>query len=305
MATVPTIYVLCGLPGSGKSEFAKKLSEESGAIIHSSDSIRAEVYGDENDQAHNNEVFNILHKRIKENLLAGRSVIYDATNINKKRRICYLNTLKNIPCIKTCVVIATSYEKCLSNVQARKRKLPREVLFKKYVSWQPPHISEGWDSIAIYYPWPEAPKKYNISSLLSYNQNNSHHSLSLGHHLIETCIQLNLKYPSQNDCNLNSAALLHDIGKPFTRIEKNSKGICDGETHYYNHNCVGAYDSMFYKHPDETADTILDIANLIYYHMHPYSSWKSDKVMERDRKLLGEEVFERVMKLHVADMAAH
>ena len=78
--------MMVGLPGSGKSTYAKQLSEETNAVICSSDTIREELYGDENSQDNNDEVFKILHSRIKENLKNGKNVIYDATNINSKRR---------------------------------------------------------------------------------------------------------------------------------------------------------------------------------------------------------------------------
>ena len=36
----PNVYIMVGVPGSGKSTVAKELSEQNGAIILSSDSIR-------------------------------------------------------------------------------------------------------------------------------------------------------------------------------------------------------------------------------------------------------------------------
>ena len=79
------LVMLVGLPGSGKSTYAGKLKKE-GVIIHSSDRVREEL-GDVNDQSKNEEVFRILHKRIKDDLKSGKSVAYDATNLNRKRRI--------------------------------------------------------------------------------------------------------------------------------------------------------------------------------------------------------------------------
>ena len=42
------------------------------------------------------------------------------------------------------------------------------------------------------------------------------------------------------------AALLHDQGKIMTKSRINSKGEDDGNCHYYQHHCVGAYNSIFY-----------------------------------------------------------
>ena len=45
----PTFIMMVGLPYSGKSYYAEKLSKEYGAVIHSSDAIRAEILGDVQD----------------------------------------------------------------------------------------------------------------------------------------------------------------------------------------------------------------------------------------------------------------
>lgn len=87
---IPTFVMMVGLPASGKSTYAKELAEEMKAVICSSDAIRKELYDDENSQNNNEEVFKLLHSRIKECLREGKNVIYDATNINSKRRRAFL-----------------------------------------------------------------------------------------------------------------------------------------------------------------------------------------------------------------------
>lgn len=103
---IPIFTMLVGLPASGKSTYAEKLSKETDAIICSSDKIREEICGDINSQDKNDEVFMTLHKRIKDHLRNGDSVIYDACNISSKRRTAFLRELKNIPCHKHCIIIA-------------------------------------------------------------------------------------------------------------------------------------------------------------------------------------------------------
>ena len=70
----PIFIMMVGLVGSGKSTYAKQLSDDINAIICNSDAIREELCGDENSQDNNDEVFKILHSRIKEHLkrLLGR-----------------------------------------------------------------------------------------------------------------------------------------------------------------------------------------------------------------------------------------
>lgn len=70
--------------------------------MHSSDKLREEMYGDNYDDADNSKVFEELHRRILEDLKM-HSVIYDATNLVKKRRVHFL---KGVPkhVYKTCIM---------------------------------------------------------------------------------------------------------------------------------------------------------------------------------------------------------
>lgn len=306
----PTLTLLIGLPGSGKTTNAAEKS----AVVHSSDALRQELYGDVNCQDNNADLFSILHGRIKQDLLDGKDVIYDACSINKKRRTAFLAELKHIPCYKKCVVFATTYETCLKNNANRERKVPEDVIKRMYMHWCPPDYSEGFDEISIEYNYGDNASrlKYTQEYLFApgcgidvFDQENSHHNLTLGEHCRMAEQYIWKHYPTEP--LLQIAALYHDNGKVFTKTRLNMKGEDDGQCHYYQHHCVGAYDFLFY------ADTMgLDeksaiyISNLIYFHMHPYTSWRnSEKAMRKAVKAMGEKLFEDVMKLHEADVAAH
>ena len=85
------LVLMIGIAGSGKSTIAKTLKETYNrvdgqqSVIVSSDAIRAEILGSENDQTANDNVFAEVRKRINNNL-SKRTVIVDATNINIKSR---------------------------------------------------------------------------------------------------------------------------------------------------------------------------------------------------------------------------
>lgn len=323
METKPlgVLLMMCGLPGSGKSVYAEKrnkinLSGES--KIFSSDALRKEMFGDENEQGTPKEkekLFVELHKRIKTWLSEGKIAIYDATNLNKRRRIAFLKEVNEICRYKECIFMAAPYEFCLENNKKRDRVVPEKVIKKMYMNFQPPHVSEGWDRIEVIFNEGIGAEDYisNVSNKLkvieNFDQCNQHHALTLDKHMIKTYEYLKGTCP--DDSRLQVAGLFHDIGKPFTQTKFNSKGEDDGNCHYYQHHCVGAYDVFFQgyrksKHYIISNESLLDISNLIFYHMHPYLSWKqSEKAKEKDRKLLGNEFFERVMKLHEADVAAH
>lgn len=74
----PTLYIMCGLSGSGKSTIATQIANENpSTVIVSSDAIREELTGNENDQSKNEDVFKIFHKRIREYLIKEINVIAD------------------------------------------------------------------------------------------------------------------------------------------------------------------------------------------------------------------------------------
>lgn len=300
----PIFTMMCGLPGSGKSYFTSELSKTNGSIVYSSDKIREELYGDENSQDNNEEVFKVLHKRIKDSLRNGNSVIYDATNINSKRRRAFVFEMKNINCWKVCAIVATPYEECIENNNNRDRTVPEEVIRRMYMNWNTPYWFEGWDNIIIkfnsqYISLKKTPSDF-INNAYHFNQENPHHTMTLGEHCESVASKL-------YDSTLIFAGMLHDCGKPFTKTFTNCKGEKTEIAHYYNHQNVGAYKSLFYEYPP-TFDPI-EVSILVNLHMQPYF-WEKDKengnkTKVKFKKLWGEDLFNNVMKLHEADVNAH
>lgn len=321
----PFLIMMCGLPGSGKSLFAENsVFVTSGArqykpIIHSSDGLRKELYGDESIQGDANKVFNELHKRIKNDLINGNDIIYDATCIKKKQRIQFLKELKNISCIPVCICMATEYSLCLYNNNNRIRKVPIDVIKRMQMNWQPPHYNEGFKQITYIFSYLDDDcnivhsnkiERYNLNTFFDkanvFNQENHHHNLTLGKH----CEKAGEKIQETNPNNfwLLIATLLHDNGKLFTKTKTNARGIEDGDCHYYQHHCVGAYNVMFYLHSFSGVkeEEIAYVTNLIYYHMHPYNEWRnSERVHNRDKNLLGDKLYSDIQLLHEADLFAH
>lgn len=316
---IPVLFTLVGLPGSGKSELAKNITyDKQSPVIHSSDELRKELYGDYECSDKNSELFAELHKRIKADLRAGKSVIYDATNLRKNNRIAFNQELKKIDCYKVCVCLMTPYEECIKRNNARFRKVPVSVIERMYKHWSPPALDEGYDDIILIYSYGDTePSKYELINFfygdidaVYIDQKNKHHSLTIGDHCLTSARYMIKKYwedVTNDGIDLVFAALLHDIGKPFTKSFKNYKGEIDGDCHYYNHENCGAYDSMFYtKQTGLSLKNIISVSNLIYYHMMPFTSFKqSERSMRRVRKQIGEVQFSKLCKLHEADLAAH
>ena len=295
---------MCGLPGSGKSYQAQKLAEQYNANIHSSDAIREELLGDINSQDANGVVFTTLHNRVKEDLRNGKNCIYDACNISYKRRMAFLQELKKIHCEKICVLIATPYEECLKNNASRERHVPEYIIERMYRQFDIPWYYEGWDRIELFYRFGYQlyygpPYKFYLD-VLNFNQDNQHHALTLGAHCGGVCESLD-----KEKIELVYAGLLHDCGKPFCKTFTNSKGETTEQAHYYNHEHIGSYNSLFYDFGNDVNH--LNVAILIRWHMQPYF-WEKDnnkKQQNKYQKLWGKPLYIDIMKLHLADQNAH
>jgi predicted kinase len=300
----PKFIMMCGLVASGKSFKAAELAKEYNATIFSSDELREEMFGDVNCQEHNQELFVELHRRIKDCLQSGNSAIMDATNLNYKKRMSFLAELKNIPCEKICFFVATPYEECLRRNANRDRKVPEHVIKRMYYSIDIPWYYEGWDNIEVEYA-DGSEKSFGwafdwVESVMDYNQDNPHHTLTLGQH----CKQAK-KWIDNNlgTTQLRYAALLHDCGKTKTKTFVNSKGETTNVAHYYSHERTGSYDSLFYEIPTYN----LYVAVIIRWHMQPYFWEKdnNDKLRNKYRKLWGEDLYKDILKLHEADKFSH
>ncbi len=90
----PIAHFLIGVPGSGKSTFAKFLSQQENCEIISTDNIRAELYGDPSIQGEWKQIETEAIKRIYTAFKIGKSIIYDATNFKRANRLDFLQKVK-------------------------------------------------------------------------------------------------------------------------------------------------------------------------------------------------------------------
>lgn len=305
--------MMIGIVASGKSTYAKLLASKENAILLSSDQLRVELYNDINNIEHNDVIFETIHKRTKEYLRQGKNVIMDATNLSYKRRKAFLDELKKINCIKECYLMATPYELCLQQNKLRDRYVPEFVIKQMYKSICVPQHFEGWDKIHIIYNTEDI--KFDFFKLFDnldcIDQDNPYHTLTIGCHcnkcrdiLVDILRDNNISVYSKEGINLLMAAQLHDIGKQFTKQFKNSKGEDTDIAHYYNHQLVSAYDSLFYlRELKYEQEDILNIIKYIAFHMQPYFI-KTEKSRNKFIKLVGQDFYDKLMLLNQADKLA-
>jgi energy-coupling factor transporter ATP-binding protein EcfA2 len=95
MVTPPLrCHLLIGPPASGKSTLAAVLAQRTGAIVLSTDAIRAELHGDAAVQGPWSKIEALFHQRLKDAVAAGLPVILDGTHSQRPWRLAILQVLK-------------------------------------------------------------------------------------------------------------------------------------------------------------------------------------------------------------------
>ena len=291
--TRPKLIILCGIPGSGKSTYAKNYIERNCNTVHlSSDAIRKELYGDENIQGNPGEVFALMQKRAVETLNDGYDVIYDCTNITRKDRAGIINACPKFAKIE-CRIIWAPIEVCIERDAKRERTVGKEVIDRMLKRFQAPYCDEGIDDIMVILPDDFNKMQYTntLLKLMEIPHDNPHHTLNIFDHCLEADKYI-IKKTGEYSNNSGFAAIFHDIGKPYVKAFVDSKGSPCEYAHYYQHQCVGAWISYGLEH------TTPYIVWLISTHMDPFLNTKYYKnlplYLKRDIDLL-----------HEADLAAH
>lgn len=311
---MPELILIIGLPGSGKSTWVKNKYDyarlfQGGVTILSSDQVRKELFGDENDQTHNEEVFQYIKETTVNKLEKGQKVIIDATNISRKSRKSItdyveqqLSGFYEYGFIRF-IVIATPYYKCLENNRKRSRQVPEHVIERMYKQFEFPTYLETVHQIDIVYPFTIDKEFYGIQHpyerLLDFSHDTPYHQLSIGQHMERTYEIMKIM---SDDKVLLKAAELHDIGKPFCKqyIEEENRA------QYLNHANVGSYEAMFYaKCLKFNEEETYQLINLIQFHMRAHDCVDNEKATEKLKMLIGEKLYYKLQLLRIADKEAH
>jgi predicted kinase len=83
----PPLVMVCGLPGTGKSYFCRRLLERLDAVRVESDSLRKALFPHPTYTAEESAyLFSLIHQLVDELLSRGIPVVYDATNLAEGHR---------------------------------------------------------------------------------------------------------------------------------------------------------------------------------------------------------------------------
>ena len=309
---MPICRIMIGLPASGKDTYCNEL-RPLGWVINSSDDIRAELYGDANDQTHNGEIFNTMFRRTVAALSNNMDVVYNATNLSAKRRAGLITTLKTCKAVPVdtkyeAIVMATPYEECIKRNFVRERVVPAYVMSSMLKRFQMPAKWEGFDEIKVY----GNDNPNNVKELLKIrslcdrtNHDNHNHTLTVGHHMRKAHKLYNEIEVSKN-YSVSQAILYHDIAKPYCKTFLNSHGEPTDEAHYYGHEYASAYIFLslaavaningILRPCDELT------VHLIQNHMAYFGG---ETALNKIRERYGEDFVKKLDIVHKFDLLAH
>lgn len=148
------VTIMVGIPGSGKTTYAQEHFYNTTLV--SSDEIRKELYGDISIQGDPKKVFNIVYKRIEDEIKKGNDVVFDATNTTFYRR----NLVSKFRIMGAesvnAVYMNTPFYICLErnkNRTDRSEPVPREIMEKMFANMlRTEHnliAADGFDTVLI------------------------------------------------------------------------------------------------------------------------------------------------------------
>ena len=167
-----TFYMLMGIPASGKTTWSKYLN---GTIVNS-DVLRKEIFGEYGlmyteefieDEMKNKDtsnlsdkeldllkkkvaskkIFSLVDQKTIELLEKGISVIYDATNLQRKNRINILSKVRELNIHTVGIFMDTPIDVCIVRNSKREYPVPDEVIYSMYNHMNRPYTGEGFDEL--------------------------------------------------------------------------------------------------------------------------------------------------------------
>jgi predicted kinase len=136
------IYLPVGIPGCGKSTLLATLP----VWVVSTDTIREDLTGDENDQSRNDEVFSLLHMHVRGNAQKTHMAV-DATNLEARSRREIREAAGGVPIH---VLLFDNAEQAIVRNLSRARRVPDYIMIKMIDKLERAKMEiprEGWASV--------------------------------------------------------------------------------------------------------------------------------------------------------------
>ena len=135
------VWLLAGIPGSGKSTWARRQIAKKGGVHCSRDEIRFSLLKDGEDYfAHEDDVVRLWTEKVRQAILNPdvEDVYIDATHLTEKSRAKVINSLPTSDYTITTVFFDIPLDICLERNALRTGRayVPRSVIRRMYVSFE-------------------------------------------------------------------------------------------------------------------------------------------------------------------------
>lgn len=138
---MPTLYIMVGIPGAGKTTYAK--NELSHAVYIGADALREKLYGKELTLRGYRRIHRLMLRYAKSYLKKGRDVVIDCANISLRARKQYQKILSEKDKL-IAVYIRSTLKQALANNQKRSRHVPAFGILFMHLRFKQPHKTEGF-----------------------------------------------------------------------------------------------------------------------------------------------------------------
>lgn len=302
-----TLDFLIGLPASGKSTYAKIKEKENGAIVLSSDRIRKELNITTYTKEDNNNVFNVLHERLFNELQKENAyVIYDAINLSKKRHEILKEIRKrNKDVYINYIFFVASIPKCVERDTLRENMVGRNTIIKLAKSFTGFYLDKmyGLYDRIIFRHIDQILLSNEVYQAMYLEHDNVYHTNTVYKHINQ--VRRRIK-KINNTHILDLTAFYHDLGKIYTKVFKNAKGEKTKNAHFYRHEKVSSY--IFTTQAYDNVLTLIDsefdftfyVQALIEKHMGNPNSRKN-KILDDYFKKYGYSFIKDLTIFHEAD----
>ena len=331
------VYLMMGLPGLGKSTYARDfiMNRNGSTIVVSSDDLRAALLNDIERQNENKLIFSLMRDITVNALLAGKDVIYDATNIKEDNRRKLIVDLKahvdkleavGVYCVGTLLA-------AFNRNGGRDRQVPEFVIEKMCKNFEIPTARDNYlDRIEYFSIATNGPSSLgNLLDVINYEafircmsdnipsfesnldlaQDCTYHSLSVSRHIYEAFKYAQGNMPialAKHQNHILFALAFHDIGKSVCKEFRNGSKYA----HFTGHEKVSAQIFMAeaqlhgcFWNGDSKID-IPFVGALIKEHGFPYFEKgiaEHEAALYRIEQLYGKEFRECLMFIRECDTA--
>lgn len=141
------VYMMIGIPGSGKSTWIRNNRKDTWVVV-SPDAILETQYNYEWTPERASEAWALSYQQFGHGLLAGKTMVWDATFTSPIMRAAILHTAKGAGYLVEAIFCDTPIELCIERNQCRNREpVPESTIRRMAENLQPPTKAEGFDRV--------------------------------------------------------------------------------------------------------------------------------------------------------------